>query len=64
MLRPTDQTGVKTSIGMINYYGEFISHLSPLLNAFYKLLRKDAKFDWLIACKTAFIAAKNANAAG
>lgn len=58
--RPSDQTGIKAFIGMVNYYGKFIPHLSSLLDPLYRLLRKDVTFEWSETCETAFIEVKNA----
>ncbi|XP_045500051.1 uncharacterized protein K02A2.6-like [Colias croceus] len=57
--RPTDVTSLRTFLGMINYYQQFISNLASKLNPLYKLLQKDTKFIWNKECEQAFQELKN-----
>lgn len=56
--RPTDVTSLRTFLGMVNYYQQFIPNLASKLNPLYKLLQKDIKFTWSTECEEAFQALK------
>jgi hypothetical protein len=43
---PTNQKQLKTLCGMISYYRRFIPNCSRIASPLYKLLKKDAKFEW------------------
>ncbi|XP_011859117.1 PREDICTED: uncharacterized protein K02A2.6-like [Vollenhovia emeryi] len=60
MKRPTNVTEVRSFLGMINYYGRFISNLSSILHPLNKLLRKDTEFQWTSQCEKSFRDAKKA----
>ncbi|XP_045455951.1 uncharacterized protein K02A2.6-like [Melitaea cinxia] len=53
-LRPTDVSSLRTFLGMINYYQQFIPNLASKLNPLYRLLQKDTKFTWSTSCEQAF----------
>lgn len=52
--RPTDVSSLRTFLGMINYYQQFIPNLASKLNPLYKLLQKDIKFVWSKECEKIF----------
>ncbi|CAG9133042.1 unnamed protein product [Plutella xylostella] len=43
---PTDVTGVKRFLGMVNYYRNFIPNASSILGPLHELLRADAAWEW------------------
>ena len=50
-------TSVKTVrmfLGLCNYYRNFITHFSDTAEPLYRLLRKEASFEWTIECAAAF----------
>lgn len=51
--KPKDVSEVKAFIGMVNYYGKFISNAIQLLHPLYQLLRNDT-FKWTSRCDRAF----------
>lgn len=51
---PTDVSGLKAFLGLINFYGKFVPHLSAKLSCLYALLRKDTKFIWTDLCQKTF----------
>ena len=55
---PTDVTTLRSFIGMINYYGQFINNMRELRSPFDKLLTKDTKFSWSKECQQSFIKVK------
>ncbi|XP_045511104.1 uncharacterized protein K02A2.6-like [Colias croceus] len=58
--RPQNITQLKSFLGMLNYYGKFITNLSIMLQPLHALLKKDIDWTWDSRCEEAFIAAKNA----
>lgn len=60
MQRPRNITEVSSFLGMINYYGRFISNLSSILYSLNNLLHKNTAFRWSKDCETSFQAAKKA----
>lgn len=57
---PRDTTELKAFLGLINYYGKFVPHLSAKLSCLYALLRKDVKFVRNGECQQTFDESKNA----
>ncbi|XP_062536041.1 uncharacterized protein K02A2.6-like isoform X2 [Armigeres subalbatus] len=57
---PTDTTELKAFLGLINFYGKFVPHLSAKLSCLYALLRKDTKFVWTMECQKTFEESKHA----
>ncbi|CAM4584726.1 unnamed protein product [Caretta caretta] len=47
-------------LGLLNYYGKFISQLATLLKPFYELLGQNKTWKWTEACNVAFNKAKDA----
>ncbi|GBP93681.1 Retrovirus-related Pol polyprotein from transposon 412 [Eumeta japonica] len=52
--QPTEVSSLRTFLGMINYYQQFIPNLASKLNPLYQLLKKDAVFQWSVQCEKAF----------
>ncbi|XP_052756183.1 uncharacterized protein K02A2.6-like [Galleria mellonella] len=52
--RPTDESTLRTFLGMVNYYQQFIPNLASKLNPLYTLLQKNIKFIWSKECETSF----------
>ena len=57
---PTDVSGLRTFLGMVNYYGSFLQNLSSRLNPLNELLRKDIPWKWTPECQKAFDDVKTA----
>jgi hypothetical protein len=51
---PTNTKQLKTFCGMISYYRRFIANCSKIASPLYKLLKRDAKFEWTEAQQNAF----------
>jgi hypothetical protein len=51
---PTNSEQLKTFCGMISYYRQFIPNCSRIASLLYKLLKRDAKFEWTVAQENAF----------
>lgn len=51
---PKDITGVRSWIGMVNYYAKFVPQLSVKLKPIYDLLKKNKKFEWNTKCDNSF----------
>lgn len=51
---PTDLTELKSYLGMLNYYGRFVSNLSGRLTPLYELTKKDVPFQWTEAQENCF----------
>lgn len=51
---PGNVSELKAFLGLLNFYGKFIPHLSSRLCCLYKLLRKDAQFVWSSDCQKSF----------
>ena len=49
---------LRSFLGLINYYGHFISNLSTLLSPLNRLLQSNKRWDWSPECAQAFQAAK------
>jgi hypothetical protein len=58
--RPEDVSQLKSFLGMLNYYGKFMSNLSTLLHPLHVLLRNGVEWKWDPACEQAFVGAKRA----
>ena len=43
---PQNLSELKSFLGLINYYSKFMSNLASLLHPLYKLLQKEAKWEW------------------
>ncbi|XP_062698443.1 uncharacterized protein K02A2.6-like [Aedes albopictus] len=57
---PKDVSELKAFLGLINYYGRFVPHLSVKLSCLYALLKKGARYIWDERCQTAFQESKTA----
>ena len=56
--RPKDQQQLKSFLGLLQYYGKFLSNLSSLLHPLNNLLKSNSKWSWSKGCELAFKAAK------
>ena len=52
--QPQDVSQLRAFVGLMNYYGKFISQISTLLAPLYKLLEKDHTWNWTPECEEAF----------
>ena len=59
MPQPTDIAQVRSFLGMLNYYGHFVSEMRQLRAPLDALLKKDAPFKWSAECQDAFQRAKD-----
>ena len=57
---PKNITELRSFLGLINYYGKFLSNLSMTLSPLYILLNKKQKWEWSTAQAQAFKLAKEA----
>lgn len=57
---PADVTQLRSFLGLINYYGKFISGLSTILYPLHQLLKKEVPWKWSEQCQKAFVEVKNA----
>lgn len=57
---PTDVTGVRRLLGMVNYLSKFVPHLSNLSHPISNLTKNDVEFHWDIEQSTAFAKMKDA----
>ena len=55
---PQNVQELRSFLGLINYYGHFISNLSTLLSPLNRLLQSNKRWDWSPECVQAFQAAK------
>lgn len=51
---PTNVTQLKAFLGLVNYYGKFISNLSTILSPLYQLLKKGSDFNFDMQCMKSF----------
>lgn len=56
--RPKNQQQLKSFLGLLQYYGKFLSNLSSLLHPLNNLLKSNSKWSWSKDCELAFKAAK------
>ena len=52
-------TQVKAFIGMVNYYGKFVSNLIDILAPLYEISKSCTEFSWSGECNKAFEKANN-----
>ena len=52
--RPRDVTELSSFLGLVNYYGKFISHLSTLIQPLNHLLCQNVTWEWSAECQQAF----------
>lgn len=50
---------LRSYLGLLNYYGNFIANLSTLLQPLHELLRKGVKWNWTEECEQAFVRSKS-----
>ena len=55
---PRNVQELRSFLGMLNYYGKFISNLSSILHPLNQLLRKDRRWDLMEECSCAFQSTK------
>ncbi len=55
---PKNVQGLRSFLGLLNYYRKFIPNLASLIHPLNDLLRKDKKWDWSKQCAESFRAAK------
>ena len=48
---PTNQTEVKSFLGLAGYYRRFIRNFSIIASPMIKLLRKNVRFEWIEECQ-------------
>ncbi|XGW32281.1 hypothetical protein V3C99_017092 [Haemonchus contortus] len=58
MPKPKDTAQVRSFLGLINYYGAFVSEMRQLRAPLDALLKKDTSFNWNSKCNAAFERAK------
>ena len=51
---PTDASQLRAFIGLMNYYGKFIPHISTHLAPLYTLLEKEHTWSWTEDCEASF----------
>jgi len=55
---PKNIQELRSFLGLINYYGKFISNAATILNPLNNLLHKDVKWKWSKECQSSFELAK------
>ena len=55
---PVDVSQLRSFLGMLNYYGKFISNLSTVIHPLNQLLSHKVEWEWTVQCQEAFIRAK------
>lgn len=55
---PQNVSQLKSFLGLLNYYGRFMSNLASLLKLLHHLLRKEEAWKWTASCQEAFQKAK------
>ena len=55
---PSNVTELKSFLGLLNYYGKFIPHLSTLLHPLNALLKEGQTWNWSQECEAVFQEAK------
>ena len=55
---PTSTSKLKSFLGMLSYYSKFLPNLSSLLHPLYRLLKKNAQWEWRADQAKAFAASK------
>ena len=51
---PADLKSLRSFLGLASYYRRFIPQFSVVANPLFSLTRKNAPFDWSVACQEAF----------
>ena len=51
---PTDASQLRAFIGLMNYYGKFMPHISTHLAPLYTLLEKERSWSWTEDCEASF----------
>lgn len=55
---PTNKDELRAYLGLLNYYGKFVSDLSSRLSCFYDLLKKSEHWNWSPECARRFAESK------
>lgn len=58
--RPTTKTELRSFLGLINFYSNFIPSKAALLNPLTSLLKQERAFSWSPAAEVAFLSVKDA----
>ena len=58
-LSPKNVTELRSYLGLLNYYGNFIPSLSTLLQPLHELFWKGVKWAWTEECEKAFVCSKS-----
>lgn len=58
-LSPKNVAELRSSLGLLNYYGNFIPNLSTLLQLLHELPRKGVKCAWTEKCEKEFVRSKS-----
>ena len=56
---PRNVSELRSTLGMINYYRQYIPNLSAILHPLHVLLKDNQQWHWSAACESAFQAAKS-----
>ena len=52
--RPMDATGMRSFVGAVNYFRQFIEHYAEICAPLLELTKKKVEWDWTEACEHAF----------
>lgn len=55
---PSNVMELRSFLGLLNYYGRFLTGLSTILKPLHQLLEKDSRWKWTSECEKAFKEAK------
>ncbi|XP_060075892.1 uncharacterized protein K02A2.6-like [Ylistrum balloti] len=56
---PTNVSELKSFLGLLNYYGQYMSNLLTKLQPLHELLRQDKSWNWTLQCECAFRSCKD-----
>lgn len=56
---PNNVTELKSFLGLVNYYGQYLPNLATTLQPLHELLRQDTEWKWTSQCEKAFQECKN-----
>lgn len=56
---PMNVSELKSFLGLLNYYGQYLPNLSTTLQPLHELLRQETSWEWTPKCETAFRSCKD-----
>lgn len=56
--RPNNSTELRSFLGLVNFYAQFMKHMSAKLVPLYNLLKKESAWSWARGCEKAVMEVK------